>query len=39
VTLGYFEAEDTLDVIQYLKETNRVDKIGLWGRSMVNISN
>lgn len=35
VTLGYNESLDTLDVIEYLKRSGKVDKICLWGRSMV----
>jgi len=37
VSLGYFETLDTLDVIDYLLKTEKVDKICLWGRSMVLI--
>lgn len=34
VTLGYFEKEDVEVVIRYLRNTLKIDKIGLWGRSM-----
>lgn len=35
VSLGFFEREDLDVVIRYLRESNRVSTIGLWGRSMV----
>ena len=34
ISLGYFEKEDLKMVIQYLRETQSVCSIGLWGRSM-----
>lgn len=33
-SVGYFEQDDLERVIAYLKETQRVTKIALWGRSM-----
>lgn len=33
-SVGYHEQDDVQRVIEYLKETNRVTKIALWGRSM-----
>ena len=34
ISLGYYEQEDVNCVIEYLKKTNKVSKIALWGRSM-----
>ena len=34
VSLGYFEQQDVRVVVEYLRATNRVSTIGLWGRSM-----
>ena len=34
VSLGVFETEDTLCVIDWLKSSGKVSHIGLWGRSM-----
>eukprot|EP01059_Diplonema_ambulator_P031624 TRINITY_DN5865_c0_g1_i9.p1 TRINITY_DN5865_c0_g1~~TRINITY_DN5865_c0_g1_i9.p1 ORF type:complete len:398 (+),score=57.70 TRINITY_DN5865_c0_g1_i9:501-1694(+) len=34
VSLGYYEKQDLATVIDYLHSTNRVSRIGLWGRSM-----
>ena len=34
VTLGWREQDDLAVAIQYLRDTNKVSTIGLWGRSM-----
>jgi pimeloyl-ACP methyl ester carboxylesterase len=34
VTLGYYEKEDVELIINYLRNTLKIDKIGIWGRSM-----
>ena len=34
ISLGYYEKEDVLTVIEYLRNSNKVSTIGLWGRSM-----
>jgi pimeloyl-ACP methyl ester carboxylesterase len=34
VSLGYFEKDDLQTVVEYLRSTGTVTKIGLWGRSM-----
>ena len=34
ITLGWYERDDVECVINYLRSTNRVATIGLWGRSM-----
>jgi len=34
ISLGYYEKEDVCTVINYLRKTNKVSTIGLWGRSM-----
>ena len=34
ISLGYYESEDTEEVIDYCKENFHIKKIGLWGRSM-----
>jgi len=34
ISLGYYERDDLAAVIDYLRESNRVTCIGLWGRSM-----
>ena len=34
ISLGYYEKEDVESVIEYLRKTNKVSTIGLWGRSM-----
>ena len=34
ISLGYYEREDVESVIEYLRKTNKVSTIGLWGRSM-----
>ena len=34
ITLGWYERDDVECVIDYLRSTNRVATIGLWGRSM-----
>jgi fermentation-respiration switch protein FrsA (DUF1100 family) len=34
LSLGYYERDDLAVVVNYLRETNRVTCIGLWGRSM-----
>lgn len=34
VTLGYKEKDDLQVVIDYLRSTDKVSLIGLWGRSM-----
>lgn len=38
VSLGFYEREDLQVVVNYLRESNRVSTIGLWGRSMVRLS-
>ena len=34
ISLGWYEREDVECVIEYLRKTNTVSTIGLWGRSM-----
>lgn len=34
ISLGYYEKDDVETIINYLKNTNKVSTIGLWGRSM-----
>eukprot|EP00746_Dinoflagellata_sp_MGD_P040959 gnl/MRDRNA2_/MRDRNA2_198900_c0_seq1.p1 gnl/MRDRNA2_/MRDRNA2_198900_c0~~gnl/MRDRNA2_/MRDRNA2_198900_c0_seq1.p1 ORF type:complete len:427 (-),score=70.80 gnl/MRDRNA2_/MRDRNA2_198900_c0_seq1:5-1246(-) len=34
LSLGYYERDDLAVVVNYLRESNRVTCIGLWGRSM-----
>ncbi|MCQ2820946.1 MAG: alpha/beta fold hydrolase [archaeon] len=34
ISLGWYETEDVESVIEYLRKTNKVSTIGLWGRSM-----
>ena len=34
ISLGYYERDDVECVIEYLRKTNKVSTIGLWGRSM-----
>ena len=34
ISLGWYEREDVESVIDYLRKTNKVSTIGLWGRSM-----
>ena len=34
ISLGWYEREDVASVIDYLRKTNKVSTIGLWGRSM-----
>ncbi|EKX47348.1 hypothetical protein GUITHDRAFT_106795 [Guillardia theta CCMP2712] len=34
ISLGYYEQDDLLAVIEYLRESGLVSRIGLWGRSM-----
>lgn len=34
VSLGWYEREDLTSVIAFLRETNRVSTVALWGRSM-----
>ena len=34
ISLGWFERDDVECVINYLRKTNKVSTIGLWGRSM-----
>lgn len=34
ITLGYHEKDDLRAVVDYLRSTNKVSTIGLWGRSM-----
>lgn len=34
LSLGYYERDDVSVVVDYLRESNRVTCIGLWGRSM-----
>ena len=34
ISLGYYEKDDVNTVINYLRYTNKVSTIGLWGRSM-----
>lgn len=34
VSLGFYERDDLASVIEYLRQSNRVTTIGLWGRSM-----
>ena len=34
ISLGWYETEDVQSVIEFLRKTNKVSTIGLWGRSM-----
>ena len=34
ISLGWYERDDVESVIEYLRKTNKVSTIGLWGRSM-----
>ncbi len=34
VSLGYYEKEDLVAVVEHLRSTGTVSRIGLWGRSM-----
>jgi len=34
ISLGWYESDDVECVVNYLKKTNKVSAIGLWGRSM-----
>ena len=34
ISLGYYEKDDVHTVIEYLRNSNKVSTIGLWGRSM-----
>ena len=34
ISLGWYEMDDVQCVIEYLRKTNKVSTIGLWGRSM-----
>jgi alpha/beta superfamily hydrolase len=34
ISLGYFEQEDVLTVVNHLRNNERIEAIGLWGRSM-----
>ena len=34
ISLGWYETDDVQCVIEYLRKTNKVSTIGLWGRSM-----
>lgn len=34
ISLGWYERDDLAIVIKYLRESNKVSTIGLWGRSM-----
>ncbi|KAL6046202.1 Alpha/beta hydrolase, related [Balamuthia mandrillaris] len=34
VSLGYFEKDDLASIVQHLRDTGTVSRIGLWGRSM-----
>ena len=34
ISLGYYEKDDVYTVINYLKNSNKVSTVGLWGRSM-----
>ena len=34
ISLGYYESDDVECIIEYLRKTNKVSTIGLWGRSM-----
>ena len=34
ISLGYYEKEDVKTIINYLRSSNKVSTIGLWGRSM-----
>jgi len=34
ISLGHYEQEDLATVVNYLRSTNKVSRIGLWGRSM-----
>lgn len=38
VTLGHKEKEDVESVVIYLLKTNKVSKIGIWGRSMGSVT-
>jgi dipeptidyl aminopeptidase/acylaminoacyl peptidase len=34
VSLGYYEKEDLVTLVEHLRSTGTVTRIGLWGRSM-----
>jgi len=34
ISLGWYERSDVETIIEYLRSTNKVSKIGIWGRSM-----
>ena len=34
ISLGYYESLDTSEVIDYIQKHFKVEKIGIWGRSM-----
>ena len=34
ISLGWYERDDVETVVEYLRKTNKVSTIGLWGRSM-----
>ena len=34
ISLGHYEKDDVHSVVEYLKKSKKVSKIGLWGRSM-----
>ena len=38
ISLGYYEKDDVLTVLNYLKYSNKVSTIGLWGRSMSGVT-
>ena len=38
VTLGAFEQQDIETVVTYLRSTNKISRVGLWGRSMGAVS-
>jgi fermentation-respiration switch protein FrsA (DUF1100 family) len=38
ISLGYYEKDDVLTVINHLKFSNKVSTIGLWGRSMGGVT-
>lgn len=38
VSLGYYEKEDLVAVVDYLRGTDSVSRIGLWGRRFMDLS-
>lgn len=39
ISLGWFERDDVEVIVDFLRKSNKVSTIGLWGRSMVLLKN